>query len=221
MRRIGMFSIIALIAILALIPRDRSAPMQAPGPLPDKTLSFRIVFGERQERLEDYSGSLTLNAGKVVNVMPWRLFQEDSVNPDGTWKVHVKRLRFENQPKDLRPLNTSESVFNYVPAGVTVTVEAPPTAIATVHTVQGDMQFALRALDYDRVYSLGDGDVTVQRTPTSQQISPLPQGANPEEHDYPAVCVTRKGVVWIAWQAYQNLGDQVYVRYSKIGRAHV
>ena len=92
MRRIGMLSIIALIAILALIPRDRSAPMQAPGPLPDKTLSFRIVFGERQERLEDYSGSLTLSQGKVVNVMPWRLFQEDTVNPDGTWKVHVKRI---------------------------------------------------------------------------------------------------------------------------------
>jgi len=214
MRRIGIISIISLIAILALIPRDRSAPMQAPGPLSDKTLSFRIVFGERQERLEDYSGSLTLNQGKVVNVMPWRLFKEDTVNPDATWKVHVKHFQFENQPKDPRPLDTSEDIANFVPAGVTVTVEAAPTASAQVHTVQGDFRFALQELEDGHALSFRDGDVVVQRTPTPQQISPVPQGANPEEHDYPSVCVTRQGVIWVAWQAYQSLGDHVYVRYS-------
>src|SRR5271157_1192885 len=214
MRRISVLAIIALIAILALIPRDRSAPMQAPGPLPDKTLTFRIVFGERQERLEDYSGSLTLDEGKVVNVMAWRLFQEDTVNPDGTWKVHVKHMQFENQPKDPRPLDTSEGIANFVPAGVTVTVEAPPTAIAHVRTVQGDFQFALQELNDGRALSFREGDVVVERTPSPQQLSPVPRGANPPEHDYPSVCVTRQGVVWVAWQAYQNLGDQVYARYS-------
>jgi len=214
MRRIGMLSIIALTAILALIPRDRSAPMQAPGRLPEKTLSFRIIFGERQQRLEDCSGSLTLNQGRVVKVMPWRLFKEDTVNPDGTWKVHVKRMEFENQPKDPHPLDTSEDITNFVPAGVTVTVEAPPTAIAQVRTAQGDFRFALRDVTDGRALSFRDGDVVVERTPTPQQLSPVPQGANPEEHDYPSMCVTRQGVVWIAWQAYQNLGDRVYVRYS-------
>ena len=95
-----------------------------------------------------------------------------------------------------------------------MTVEAPSTATARVHTAQGDFMFALRDLDYGHSLSFRDGDVVVQRTPTPQQISPVPQGATPEEHDYPSLCVTRKGVVWIAWQAYQNLGDQVYVRYS-------
>ena len=95
-----------------------------------------------------------------------------------------------------------------------MTVEAPPTAIAQVRTAQGDFRFALQELDNGRALSFRDGDVVVQRTPTPQQISPVPQGANPEEHDYPSVCVTRQGVVWMAWQAYQNLGDQVYVRYS-------
>ena len=115
MRKIGMLSIIALLAILALIPRDRSAPVQAPGPLPDKTLSFRIVFGEKQERLEDYSGSLTLIEGKVVNVMPWRLFKEDTVNPDGTWKVHIKRMLFENQPDDPHPLGPRRTSSTWFP----------------------------------------------------------------------------------------------------------
>src|SRR5208283_4225271 len=122
MRKIVLPAIVALSAILAFVPRNRSAPMQAPGPLPDKTLSFRIIFGERQERLEDYSGSVTLSEGRVVDVMPWRLFNEDTVNPDLTWKVHVKHVQFENQPNDPRRLGTTEDTFNFVPAGVTVTV---------------------------------------------------------------------------------------------------
>src|SRR5271157_1786180 len=153
MRRIGVLSIIALIAILALIPRDRSAPTQSPGPLPDKTLTFRIVFGERQERLEDYSGSLTLSQGKVVNIMPWRFFRDDTVSPEGTWKLLIKRIAFENQPDDPHLINTSEGVLNYVPAGVTVTVEAPPTAMAQVRTVQGDFRFALQELANGRALS--------------------------------------------------------------------
>ncbi len=214
MRRIGVLSFIALTAVLALIPRQRPAQTEAPGPLPDKTLSLRIVFGERQERLEDYSGSLTLDQGKVVTVSPWRLFKEDRVNSDRSWTLHVKRIQFENQPNDPRPLDTSEAVLNFVPAGVTVVVAAPPEAMAQVKTASGDFRFALRDLDEGRPLSFRDGDVVVQRTPTPQQISPIPQGTNPEEHDYPSVCVTRKGVVWVAWQAYQSLGDQVYVRYS-------
>jgi hypothetical protein len=188
--------------------------MQAPGALPDRTLSFRMVFGEKQERMEGFSGSVKLSQGKVVNVVPWRFFKDDAVNPDGTWKLQIKRIAFENQPADPRNLNTSEGVSNYVPEGVTVTVEAPPTASAQVHTAQGDFHFALQELDDGRALSFRDGDVVVQRTPTPQQISPWPEGANPEEHDYPSVCVTRQGVVWIAWQAYQDRGDQVYVRYS-------
>ncbi len=45
MRRVGMLTFILLIAILTLIPRDRSAPIPSPGMLADKTLSFRVVFG--------------------------------------------------------------------------------------------------------------------------------------------------------------------------------
>ena len=104
MRKIGAASFIALIGILALIPRDRSAPAQAPGPLPDKTLSFRIVFGERQERPEDYSGSLALNQGKVVNIMPWRLFKEDSGEPrwhHGRRTSNTSNLKTNPMPPNL------------------------------------------------------------------------------------------------------------------------
>ncbi len=214
MRRTAVFILLAIVAVLAAVPRDRSAPLEPPAPPTDEARSFRIVFGEKQERLEDYSGSLKLDQGKVVNTTPWRLFDQDSVTPDGTWKLHIKRIRFENQPDDPREMDTFEQVLNYVPAGVTATVLAPPTASAQVHTAQGDFGFVMQELEDGGRLSFRDGDVTVQRTPTMEQISPPPRGTTPEEHDYPSICVTRKGVVWIAWQAYQDRGDLVYVRYS-------
>ena len=214
MRTVSITLILGLAAIVALTPREPSAPMPSPGRLPEKSMSFRIIFGERQVRQEDYSGSLTLTQGHVLHVTPWRLFGDDSTNPNGSWKVHIKRISFENQPEDPRPMDTAEGVLNYVPAGVTVTVEAPPTATAQVSTPQGILQFALRDVRDGHPLSFVDGDVLVQRTPTPQQISPVPEGPTPEEHDYPSIYVTRKGVVWIAWQAYQDRGDHVYAKYS-------
>jgi hypothetical protein len=216
MRKAVLFPAFAVIAMIALIPRNHLKTMQAPGPPRATQLTFRIAFGERQERAEDYSGSVTLNEGEVVGVTPWRLFGEDSVDPAGAWKVHVKHMRFENQPDAPQPMDTTAGIFNYVPAGATVTVNAPLNATARVQTAQADFQFSLRALLAAGTLWFRDGDVIVQHTPTPQQISPVPQGASPEEHDYPSICVARSGVVWIAWQAYQNLGDQVYVRYSTV-----
>ncbi len=46
--------------------------MAPPGALADGAVSFRIAFGEKQERAEDYSGSVSLTAGKVVSLTPWR-----------------------------------------------------------------------------------------------------------------------------------------------------
>jgi len=50
MRRMGVLTIILLIAALGLIPWERSASI-APSAVPnDRTLSFRVVFGEKQVR---------------------------------------------------------------------------------------------------------------------------------------------------------------------------
>ena len=92
-------------------------------------------------------------------------------------------------------MTTSEKILNFVPAGVTVTVQAPPTAIAQVRTAQGDFRFGLQELDYGHELSLRDGDVVVQRTPTPQQISPVPQGAKESfARRLAAACLRRSSV---------------------------
>ncbi len=214
--------------LTALTPRLRSGSLSAvegsgqskggstppASALASNTMSFRVVFGEKQERGDDYSGSITLSQGEVVNLEPWRFFDGNVLEGDHAWKLQIKRIRFENQPDMPTPMNTTEPTLNYVPAGLVVTVKAPPMARMNFHTAQGDFGMRLEELEYGRLLQFRDGDVAVERVPTPVQVSPPPEGPNPEEHDYPSLLVTRNGVVWIAWQAYQNNGDNVYVRHT-------
>jgi hypothetical protein len=38
-----------------------------------------VVFGEKQEKPGDHSGTLSLGAGKVVRLAGWRFFKGDAV----------------------------------------------------------------------------------------------------------------------------------------------
>jgi hypothetical protein len=218
MRKTILLLIAVLTVSLVWIRRNPSSPMQGMGGAPaDNPFTFRIVFGEKQEASRDYSGSVSLNAGRVLGVTGWRLFGGNAVEGNQGWKLVTKRIGFENQPDAPYPANmigNSVPPQNFVPAGVTVTVEAPMTARAYVQTTQCSFDVPLADAHFDRVFSFCDGDVIVQRTPTPEQISQYPQGQNPQEHDYPSVAVTRSGVVWVTWQAYQDRGDNVYARYS-------
>jgi hypothetical protein len=186
------------------------APLEAQAAPAGNAISFRIVFGEKQERPKDYSGSLSLSEGKVAAMTPWRFFGDDALTGQAEWKLHLKPANFENQPDRPRPLSTPGPVMNIVPAGVNVTVEAPDTATVRVRTAQGQFEFPLRSLSSGAVQWFENADVWVQRTPSSERLSP----AGAEEHDHPSLTITRKGVTWVIWQAYQNNGDQVYACYS-------
>jgi len=217
MRRTLLLLAPALFLGLLWMERNQSQSMhaQTTGGAPEnRQVSFRIVFGELQESPEDYSGSVSLSAGKVVGLWPWRFFGQDALDGNRGWKLQIKRIAFENQPDMPRQMGVAGPTLNLVPAGVVVTVEAPPGATVRIETAQGNFDFRLQELAYDHALSFRDGDVVVERAPTPERISPAAQGPASQEHDYPSVTVTRKGVVWLSWQAYQDLGDHVYARYS-------
>ncbi|MFB3828987.1 MAG: DUF3604 domain-containing protein [Bryobacteraceae bacterium] len=172
-------------------------------------ISFRVVFGLTRAAPIDYSGAVSLSEGKVLRVEPWRFFGGDAMEDGSRWKLTIKTAAFENQPD--KP--TQGGVKNTVPAGIVVTAEAPLSAAARIRTAQGDIEFRLQELAGGRVLEFGEGDISVQRTPSVRQVSP-PAGMSKAEHDYPSVAVTRAGAVWVAWQAYEGGGDSVYVRHA-------
>src|SRR5262245_14090063 len=84
----------------------QSAPLQSGSPQSHDRASFRIVFGEKQGRSLDYSGSISLSEGKVVGLKPWRFFGGDAAQGVDQWKLTTKRSLFESQPDQPRPLST-------------------------------------------------------------------------------------------------------------------
>ncbi len=188
----------------------QSAPLQSGAELATRPTTIRIVFGEKQERSLDYSGSISLSDGQLIRLAPWRFFGGDSVTTPNQWKLTIKKIAFESQPDQARPLSTPGQMPLLVPAGVEVTVSAPASAVAHVTTAQGAFDIRLSDLQKDRPLLFRDGDVMAQKIPTPQEVST----ETGEQHDYPSMAVARNGAVWIAWQAYKDRGDQVYARHS-------
>jgi len=207
-RKLWLILPLAALAVFSL-PWSRSAPFQNPAAPAGGPASFKIIFGDLQESAYDYSGSVALTQGKVIRVTPWRFLRDDALN-GSTWKLKLQRMAFENQPDMPRPIASPGQTQNLVPAGVVVTVDAPAGAGVTIKTEQGNFDFHLRDLRDGHILRFRDGDVLIEPVPTPQAVSE----ANGAEHDYPSLAVTRNGVVWIAWQTYEDGGDQVYARHS-------
>ncbi len=177
----------------------------------EDTVTFLMTFGYLRDGEKDYSGSLnTANGGVIRKLDQWRFTQGDALNAPNAWKLRIKLANFENQPdQPTRIANGSVAQRNLVTAGVFVTVDGSATSVA-VQTAQGNFQVQLRDIQYGGLLRFLSGDVLVQRTPAAVRVS----ARNDEQHDYPSLAVTRNGVVWTAWQAYQDRGDNVYARRS-------
>ncbi len=197
-----------VLALAAARPQVRAARAAAAPPPADDTIAFRVVFGYRRVAAKPYDGSVSVTGGTLRSLEPWRFTQTDAIQPPNSWKLEIHRLVFENQPDN--PTSVAASGIptrNLVPAGLFVTVDSGASS-ANFQTAQGNFSVPIRDLAWGRVLWFLDGDVRVERIPGPQKISPT----NAEQHDYPSIAVTRSGDVWLAWQAYQDRGDHVYVQ---------
>jgi hypothetical protein len=213
-----LLALLAAIAAPLVLVRcmERSfaqAPITAGGNSGD-LIAFRIVFGELQEKASDYSGSLALSTGEVIRLAPWRFIRPDGLEGTNGWRLHIQRAGFENQPDRPVPLMVDEGARNLVPGGVDATVRAPASAMVRVRTASGDFDIPMQQLQYGAILNFLGGDVTVQRIPVSERVTEAPAKSGVEEHDYSDVAITSQGATWVAWQAYRDTGDHVYVRHS-------
>ncbi len=69
MKKTAAISVLLLCAVLVLIERARSAPLQATGAQRQagagNIVSFRITSGDKQERLSNYSGGIAMSEGQA------------------------------------------------------------------------------------------------------------------------------------------------------------
>lgn len=217
MRAQSVFALIAAaVAAFVVFSRAQTPAPAQPGVAPPARTAIRITFGEKQERETDYSGSLSLGQGRVVELIPWRFFGGDRLNSGESWTLSTRRANMENQPDEPRPLATPGPNQNIVPKGLTAIIDAPAQARAEIRTRSGMYAFGLDALAGGRVLEFANGDVTVQRAPGPVRISPAPPANvnTAAEHDYPSLAIAADGSAWAAWQFYQTGGDRVLVAHS-------
>src|SRR5216684_6581697 len=204
---------VGILAFLAYSLAQERRP-QVPGAAPPVRMAIRITFGELQERETDYSGTFTLNEGRVAEIIPWRFFGGDRLDGPSSWTLRTRRANMENQPDDPRLISTPGANQNIVPKAISAVIDAPSTASAKIETRRGSYTFPLAELRSGRVLNFEDGDVTVQSVPAPQGISPANQANTPVEHDYPSFTIASDGSAWVAWQAYQDKGDRILVGHS-------
>jgi hypothetical protein len=218
MKRFTLFVIAAAVVAFVSFSLGQNQPARPSGAAPVARTAIRIAFGERQERETDYSGTITVSPGRVVELIPYRFFGGDQLNGTTGWRLVTRPANFENQPDQPRPLSTAGANQNIVPKAVAAIVDAPASAGVTVQTGRGNFTFRLEDLANGRILSYEDGDVLVQAVPAPERVSPpAAAGAGPNaipDHDYPSMAVASDGSAWAAWQVYENGGDRVLTAHS-------
>src|SRR5579871_2424137 len=202
----------ALIAFFTYVAAQNQPPRPA-GAAPVARTAIRINFGERQDRETDYSGTISLTPGRVVELIPWRFFGADTVDGENGWKLVTRRANLENQPDQPRPLATAGADQNVVMKAVSAVLDAPAGASATIQTSHGTYRFRLDDLEGGRIVTFEEGDVTVQSVPAPERVSAAPPAGTPADaipdHDYASIAMASDGSAWAAWQVYENGGDRV------------
>ncbi|HEV1283964.1 MAG TPA: hypothetical protein VNU44_01600 [Bryobacteraceae bacterium] len=214
MRQWIPFALSAGLLGLLVYALGQNPPRQAAGAVPAPHLAIRILFGEKQERETDYSGSLTLSEGRVTGVIPWRFYGDDQIQGDNAWQVVTRRGNIEDQPDQPRPISTAGQNQNIVSKAVSAMLDAPQEATATIQTRRGTWQFRLSDLNGGRTLEFENGDVTVQAVPAPGRVSPAFVPSAPADHDYATMAISANGSAWAAWQVYENGGDRVLVAHS-------
>jgi hypothetical protein len=214
MKRVILLVASALVVAGLASSFRRNTIAQTKGDEPRARTAFRVTFGERQERETDYTGTLSLSEGRLIELVPWRFFGEDKLEGTSGWSVITRRAIMETHPDQPRPIATAGQTQSVVPKGVSAIVDAPATANATIQTRRATYTFRLADLTHGHLRVFEDGDVSVQAVPAPSRVSPQGLPKPTEEHDYPSLAIAGNGSAWVAWQAYQNSGDRVLVAHS-------
>src|SRR5206468_2220709 len=131
-----LFGAVGMVLAFLAITRGQSPTTPIAGAAPPARIAFRITFGETGVRENDYSGSLRLNSGRVLELIPWRFFGDDRIDGPSSWTIHTRRANMETQPDQPRPISSPGPNQNIVPKGITAVVELGADTGVTIVTTK-------------------------------------------------------------------------------------
>ena len=167
-----------------------------------------LELGASAKEVETWDGSIAVSGGTLLS-LEGRHFQEPSAvtGPD-SWKAAVRRSAIDGFPRvnynEMSPAELPPAVF--APIGLHATIEGESSARVRVRTEQGNFEFRLEELSLDAKAFL-DGKALVSLAPAVQKLT-----TEDYEDDEAAIATLPNGDVAVAWVAYRERGDRVFVR---------
>jgi hypothetical protein len=165
-----------------------------------------IRFGLDGKAGVDWSGSLEAAAARLSG---WQFDPGDRI--DGlSWTCTPRLQSYWDTPYEAEMKGTSRR-DKVTGKGVVVTLGAADQQVR-VKTRQGDFTVgSATTVDRSPVLFL-DGRVSVQAVPAAAPLT-----SDDATDDYPAMAEASDGALWLAWQAFDGLGDQVWVKRLRNG----
>ncbi len=183
---------------------------------------FRLTFGLKDTKPEDWSGHLEPRDGQQLTVVPEHF--RAGVYRHGFGDTIMTVTAVPDAPNDrlTGPLSwicsTTRDWIRYADRArirhpsLFVNVEkCPPGTPVHVETRRGTLHFVPSDMPLFRSQYFLDGNVRVERVPP---VSPA-AAERVGQQDYPSLLSTRSGVLWMAWQEYhESQDDSVCVRWK-------
>jgi hypothetical protein len=183
----------------------RTSGFQRPTQAPHTTLF--ITMGDRATSAETWDGSAEVNSGTITGLEGWHFLHRGTASGH-SWRaaVRVDEVAPSSDPNYNELRGGEKPAPLYFPIGVYLTIEGLPTAHVSIHTTQGNFDFALDSISLEATPFL-DRRAWISRVPSPEKIT-----SSEFENDEPAAAVPPNGDLALAWVAYRDRKDRIFLR---------
>jgi len=176
--------------------------------VPAAAVTLLVTLGERAASQERWDGAARVAGGSLLAVEGRHFSQGDAVTGSGTWRCATRRDAVapyaDIHYTEMRPGSQPEVLHH--PVGVFLTVAPGNATRVSLETAQGNFDFALDAIGAEPAPFL-NGRATVVRVPTPEKLT-----TGYYEDDEPAILALPDSSVVVAWVAYRDRADRIFLR---------
>jgi hypothetical protein len=168
--------------------------------------AFLIRFGVNHPGGRTWDGSVQAEGGRVLSLEGWQFAAGDSITSDRSWKCATREENYWYSPWE-RSLQPTKNLRKITAKGLLL--RTTTSGRITIATPQGEFRFSPAEVTWSNPKEFASGDAIISRSPDPKQLAQ----SQPDE-DFPALCETRDGTLWLAYQSYDGHGDQLWVQHG-------
>ncbi len=185
-----------------------------PGGTPENELwQVLVLLGVGETEPASWDGTLTVDAGEVLDLTGYRFEPPDRALGLDRWRVHtrVERVLGGSGLSGRGPALITEQVL---PKGVLVRGRGSTATKLTVETEKGRFSVSPMSAAFGEWSRHLGGRVAVQRVPPVTDLS----GTEQRQHDFPSIAASPDGALWTTWYSYHDRREELNFRRYQDGQ---